>query len=95
MTSGVSTEQDRGSSAATRQDVEVAKGPLCLPDGKAEITQPNLAQGAAPGWDFLPWLPTGVEHPLFCTCTDWFYLNHSLPEIFLSFCPTTWFLVMT
>lgn len=26
--------------------------------------------------------------------TDWFYLDGSLPEIFLSFCPRTWFLVM-
>lgn len=43
-----------------------------LPPRLARLRSPSLTwpKGAAPGWDFLPWLPTGVEHPWFCTCTE-------------------------
>lgn len=64
-----------------------------------KLRSPSLTQteGAAPGWELSPLAAHRSWAPLVLSIhrsTDGFYLNHSPPEIFLSFCLRTCFLVM-
>lgn len=69
------------------------KAPFCLPDWQ------SWAHSASSGpreqfqaGILLPWLPTRLVVYIHKS-TDWFYLNHSLLEILLSFCPKPVFLL--